>query len=241
MNKKPSNSPPDSGDAVSIRVNWRTHRTISLFLKLCLAIGAVLLFWQERYQSGAETILILIITFLPTALDKHFQVKIPYEFESLAVLFIYLSLFLGEVHGYYLKYWWWDSALHLGSGLLLGILGFLLVYVMNEKRGSELGLKPAFMAIFAFMFAMGIAALWEIFEFAMDQLFNLTMQETGLVDTMWDLIIDGIGALVISLLGWSYLGTKESDSFLEDWIDDFIEKNPKLFRRGAGKQPKGEP
>ncbi|MEX2353517.1 MAG: hypothetical protein WD709_04965, partial [Gammaproteobacteria bacterium] len=166
-----------------------------------------------------------------------FQVRIPHEFELLAVVFIYASLFLGEVLDYYTRYWWWDMLLHGGSGLLLGILGFLLIYVLNEDEHIDLNLSPGFMAFFAFVFAMAFGAIWEVFEFSMDQVFGLNMQKpmfndpSGLTDTMWDLIIDGIGALIISLLGYGYLRKTGSDSFLGKWIDNFIENNPRLFKR----------
>lgn len=112
----------------------------------------------------------------------------------------------------------------------IGILGFLLVYVLNEKEDIELDLHPKFIAFFAFIFAMGMGSVWEIFEFSMDQLFGMNMQKSGLVDTMWDLIVDGVGALIISILGWGFLRTRERDSFLEKWIDSFIDKNPHLFK-----------
>ena len=35
----------------------------------------------------------------------------------------------------------WDIALRASSGLLLGILGFLLVYVMNESKRFDLPLR----------------------------------------------------------------------------------------------------
>ncbi|MDX1656756.1 MAG: hypothetical protein R3310_16220, partial [Candidatus Competibacteraceae bacterium] len=174
---------------------------------------------------------IIAITFLPLVLGRRFEINIPPEFELLAVVFVYASLFLGEVHGYYVRFWWWDVLLHSGSGLLLGIIGFLLVYVLNEQKEVQLHMRPSFVALFAFMFAMGLGALWEIFEFAMDQLFGLNMQKSGLVDTMWDLIVDMIGSLIIALLGWGFLRTREVDSFLERWIETFIEDNPRLFRR----------
>ena len=69
------------------------------------------------------------------------------------------------------------------------------------------------------------------FEFAMDQLFGMNMQKSGLVDTMWDLIVDGFGALIISIAGWGFLKKRSNESFLEDWINSFIEKNPRLFSK----------
>lgn len=84
---------------------------------------------------------------------------------------------------------------------------------------------------------MGVGALWEIFEFTMDSLIGMSMQKpmlgdpSGLIDTMSDLIVDAFGALIISILGWRYLKNNEQKSFLERWIDAFIEHNPRFFRR----------
>lgn len=205
------------------------HRSLTLFLQVALLVGVVLAIFQGRWLAGIATTGIIIVTFLPLILGRRFAVRIPPEFEVLAVVFIYASLFLGEVRGYYVRFWWWDAILHLGSGFLLGILGFLLVYVLNEKDDVDVHMRPRFVALFAFMFAVGMGALWEIFEFGMDQLFGLNMQKSGLLDTMWDLIIDTGGALIISLLGWSYLHKAGSDSFLERWISAFVVSNPRLF------------
>ncbi|MBT5483988.1 MAG: hypothetical protein HOK55_04615, partial [Gammaproteobacteria bacterium] len=131
---------------------------------------------------------------------------------------------------YYTIFWWWDLVLHSGSAFIMGVLGFLLVYVLNEKKEIELNLNRNFVALFAFMLAVGIGALWEVFEFTVDQLFGLNMQKSGLQDTMWDLIVDVIGAAIISFLGWGYIQTRETDSFLERWIEDFINNNPHFFQ-----------
>jgi len=96
-------------------------------------------------------------------------------------------------------------------------------------------MNPKFIALFAFMFAVSIGVLWEIFEYGMDQVFGLNMQKSGLQDTMWDLIVDVVGAAFISILGWGYINNREADSFLERWIRDFVEKNPRLFEENGSK------
>ena len=56
----------------------------------------------------------------------------------------------------------------------------------------------------------------------MDILFGLSMQKSGVIDTMGDLIVDAIGA------GYWYLkrgGTK----FLPLTIEKFVEDNPHVF------------
>ena len=213
------------------------HRGISFVLKLILLIEASVAIWEKNWLTAAITVGIIIITLLPLLVAKKYRVHIPPEFELLAIAFIFASLFLGEVRGYYTKFWWWDIALHTSSGLLLGILGFLLVHILNEIEDIGLNMKAGFVAFFAFCFAVAIGALWEIFEFTMDSVFGMNMQKpmmgdpSGLTDSMWDLIVDSIGALIISLLGYSYLKANRDESFLERWIQKFIDRNPQLFKK----------
>ncbi len=204
-------------------------RGISLLLKIILAVGAVLEAIQGNWLNAVATTGVIFAAFFPMLVGYRFHVRIPAEFELLAVIFVYASLYLGDLHGYYLKYWWWDILLHTGSGLILGIFGFLLVYVINEHEDLEMHMKPSFVGLFAFMFALGMGTIWEIFEFALDQFLGIDTQGGSLVDTMSDLIVDGIGAFIISILGYSYLRTAQTDSFLERWIQHFINLNRRFF------------
>ena len=208
------------------------HRRITLVIQLILLLGLVLSLLQGNWLNSAVILGISLLTLLPVVTKRRFNVFIPPEFELIAILFIFLSLFLGEVHGYYFRFQWWDKVLHLGSGFLLGILGFLLVFVLNEDGDVDLHLSPRFVAVFAFAFAVALGAIWEIFEFSMDSLFGLNMQKSGLVDTMWDLIVDTVGAIAISTFGYLYMRVG-TDSFLERWIDGFIRDNPGMFKRSG--------
>jgi len=55
---------------------------------------------------------------------------------------------------------------------------------------------------------------------------------SGLTDTMWDLMLDAFGSFIIAVLGYGYLRTAGNESFLERWIENFVETNPQLFNRG---------
>lgn len=238
-NSQPQRPRPENVTAAGVRhvrerLKGPIHQRLSLALQAVLLIGAGLAVWQQQWLTAATTGAILVVTILPLALGRRFAVFVPPEFEALTIVFVFASLFLGEVGGYYTRFWWWDAALHTASGFLLGILGFLLVYVMNEKEELDLHMNPGFVALFAFMFAVGMGALWEIFEFGMDSFFGMNMQKSGLVDTMWDLIVDTVGATVIAVLGYGWLRTAGTDSFLERWIGAFVESNPRLFGRTDG-------
>jgi len=218
-----------------IQASRSIHKRITLALQAVLLVGAVLSVLQGQWVTAMSVTGIILVTLAQVALGRRFRVFIPPEFEVLAIVFVFASLFLGEIRDYYTRFWWWDAVLHTASGFLLGILGFLLVHVLNEKEEIELHMRPAYVAFCAFMFAVGMGALWEIFEFAMDQFFGLIMQQSGLVDTMWDLIVDTVGAGIIAVMGFGYLKAAGNESFLEQWIDGFIDTNPGMFGSGDEK------
>ena len=118
----------------------------------------------------------------------------------------------------------------------MGIIGFLLVYILNETDRVRLNLTNGFIAFFAFLFAIFIGTCWEIFEFVVDSLLKTNMQKpmlgdpSGLTDTMWDMIVNALGAFAISFSGYWYLGAGES-FFVDRWIQSFIKRNPRFFKQ----------
>ncbi len=228
---KPKPTKPTTLEGAA-RVRWWLFST----MQLVMSIGLILALYERQWLTAAVTLAIIAVKFLPTVMERRLKLEIPDEYEMMAVAFVFASIFLGEVRGYYQRFWWWDVALHTTSGLLLGIFGFLLVYVLNANDRVDLQLRPRFVALFAFVFAVAVGAIWEIFEFSMDQIFGMNMQKpmfddpSGLTDTMWDLIVDTLGALAISLMGWWHMARKRQ-SFIDAWIRKFVERNPHLFTR----------
>jgi hypothetical protein len=80
-----------------------------------------------------------------------------------------------------------------------------------------------FMAFFSFCFAIMLDTIWEIIEFAIDEIFDLNMQQynlpdgtvligrLALVDTMKELIVDILGALLISIIGYMVLKKRRNN------------------------------
>jgi len=214
-----------------------THRAATLTLQAVLIAELLFALWRQQWFVSFITAGIVAVTLVPVLLERRFRVHIPPQFQLFAIAFVFASLFLGEVHGYYTRFWWWDIALHTMSGFLLGIVGFLLVHLLNETEEIGLQMKPGFVAFFAFLFALGIGTLWELFEFTMDSLLGMNMQKpmfndpSGLTDTMLDLLVDAVGALVITVYGYIHLCAADRSTFLHRWIWAFIRHNPGLFRR----------
>lgn len=231
MNEYPDSPRPGGETGIVARIRQGTL----IVLQVVLAVELVFVILNNQWLNVFLILTIITVTVLPMRLRRRGGVDIPPELHILAIAFVFASLFLGEIRSYYQRFWWWDIALHISSGLLLGILGFLLVYVLNENKRVEIHMRPRFVALFAFVFAVAVGTVWEIFEFGVDRMFGTTMQKptiedpSGLTDTMWDLIVDALSALCISVLGWWYLES-ERRSFIGVWIRKFIERNPQMFR-----------
>lgn len=214
----------------------KIHRRIIWALLILMTGQGIYLLFEQQWLALCLVFLIIATLFAPLIFRKKLGVEIPAEFHITAVLFTFAALYLGEIQSFYIRFWWWDTLLHTTAGFLMGILGFLLVYTLNQVRTIDLNLNPGFIAFFAFLFSITIGTMWEIFEFGMDQIFGLNMQKpmlgdpSGLTDTMWDMIVNAIGAFIISITGWRYLKLREN-FFVKKLIAKFIHKNPRIFKR----------
>lgn len=227
---------PPLAEAAILKEN-RVHRILVRVLLLVMVVEWIVLLIDKFWLSAFLVTLIIATLLSPVIFRKKMEMEIPAEFHLAAVVFVFASLYLGEIQGFYHRFWWWDIALHTSAGLLMGIVGFFLVYLLNESKRIELHMTPGFISLFAFSFAVTIGTLWEIFEFSMDELFGFNMQKpmmgdpSGLTDTMWDMIVNAMGAFIISFMGWWYLKRKRT-FFVRDWIRKFIGRNPRMFNNG---------
>ncbi|MCB2159043.1 MAG: hypothetical protein KDD95_11630, partial [Rhodobacteraceae bacterium] len=168
------------------------------------------------------------LSILPVVASRRFGIRLPVRFFAWIVVFVFGTIFLGEAFDFYTRYWWWDVILHAGSAVGFGLAGFLFVFMLFE--GDRYAAPAWAVAFISFCFALSIGTLWEIFEFAMDQIFGLNMQKSGLIDTMWDLIVDTLGASIGAIAGLSYLKGQELGG-LTAAIREFVAANRRFFRK----------
>ncbi len=96
--------------------------------------------------------------------------------------------------GYAWRYF--DVALHLG---IVGWLTFLAMSGLRKRvKWRDLALpRPQLLAV-GFLFALGVGAMWEMFEYLVD-LTGAYQAQRGLTDTMIDLFADGVGGVIACL------------------------------------------
>ncbi len=141
---------------------------------------------------------------------------------GMLLVFVAAAVLLGEMLNVYDKFWWWDDMLHGASGLIFGLVGLFLIYLINQR--TDMRISPIFVALFVTCFAMAMGVVWEIYEFTLDVAFKTTMQQwnmgsqaivigedyqgMGLRDTMSDLITATIGAMMAGLISFYTFANK---------------------------------
>jgi hypothetical protein len=184
--------------------------------------------------NAAQSFLLLIATILPPFLEKKARINIPDFMEIIFVVMCICHFILGEIGSFYIRFKWWDSMLHTLSGSMIAILAYSLVGSLNLED-NRMTIVPLFVSIFAVCFSITIGVLWEIVEFSADHFFGTNMQRyansntlepfvgrTALKDTMKDLILDFLGAIFISVIG--FIDMKRRKQAFKRWI---IRKNLK--------------
>ena len=178
--------------------------------------------WEMAFLAGV----VFFLTLLPFVLESWASLRLPRSFIGAVTAFVVGTVFLGEVGNFYERFWWWDIVMHTGSAIGFAMIGTVLMLIF--VRGKRLEAPAVLCAFMAFAFAMSIGAVWEIFEYGMDQVFGLNMQKSGLHDTMSDLIVDAIGALIGAGAGYWYL-RRGGTGWLPLTIEKFVRDNPHVF------------
>lgn len=214
------------------RTRERVYRVLTMIIQSLLVAGVVGFILLHDWANAVLTVLVIALTLLPQLL-RRFHVDVPPEFQLVAAAFVFCAIFLGTALGFYARFFWWDTALHTTSGCLLGIVGFIAVFLINGTDHRPEGMRVSLVAVFGFMFAVTLGVFWEIYEFVADNLIpglNMQVVETGPNDTMIDMIVNTIGAAVVAALGYFYVRTGR-DSIIVDGVTKFIRRNPQLFAR----------
>ncbi|MBT5292714.1 MAG: hypothetical protein HOL40_03205 [Cellvibrionales bacterium] len=215
----------DSKEFLSVW-SYRIQAITSAVLQLAIAVLVIILLLKGVWISAFAGTMIFALTFVPAFFERQLSVHLPIEFTLLTTVFLYASFALGEVRDFYTRFWWWDLMLHSLSSLTIGIMAFLAIYVFHMTRRVQMA--PIYIASMTFCLTVTMGTLWELFEFSLDWFFQFTMQKSGLIDTMTDLMVDVIGAFIAAILGYLYV--RNGDSLIVDrLIHYFVAKNPKLF------------
>ncbi len=129
-----------------------------------------------------------LIVFLVPKIIRKFKIEISNKLELSYLIFVVFAYFLGTVINFYDRIPNYDTLMHFLSG------------VFEAYISIELFKKKDLLDILGFVALVSVG--WEIFEFISSIILNVDPQKvelTGVTDTMKDLIVALIGAILILL------------------------------------------
>jgi uncharacterized membrane protein YjdF len=174
---------------------------LSYVMKLFILIYTGYSFVNGQYFMGLVGIFSFFITFIPTLLYRTLRVTLPWELSFLIVLSLFLHV-AGNVGQFYdLLFPVYDKIAHFVSSVTVAVLGLVSAVILDQY--TDTNLNKYMIMVFVVLLTMAFGAFWEIGEFVYDLLLG-TRTQSGLEDTMFDLIFDLAGGIIIGVFGYVY-------------------------------------
>lgn len=177
---------------MSKKINFAVQITI-IFIIFCFLVNSIYL---RNYENIFTDLVVIALVFLPKVLNKIFKLNIPYSLEIFYTLLLFFGKYLGADYFYYSVVPLYDKIIHIFYAVFAILISvFLLVKtkIYNKKN-------LFFNIIFIIVFTLGTAVFWEFLEFGSDKILHENNQrlETGIFDTMLDLILTFITSLIFA-------------------------------------------
>lgn len=144
---------------------------------------------------------------------KTFITKVSFKCQTKLNILICLGCVVGTTLNKHTDFQFADVFLHFLAGYIAGSCMYEFSSIINgEKRQTG----PAMKAVFSLAGAVLLLVGWEFYEFSMDRIYGMNLQcssvfsESGLTDTMWDLILGTAGALCAMFVEiWLFVKSKK--------------------------------
>lgn len=120
----------------------------------------------------------LFLLLLPVFAEMVFRIRISMDLKGIYYFLVIGGPVLGNVYKFYHYIRPWDKILHFVSGFGIAALGYALPDLMHTGKAGH---SRTFKCLFACSFSLAAAAVWEIYEYALDVLFQMDMQNDTVI------------------------------------------------------------
>jgi len=179
----------------------KSHKILWLILRIVILGWGIYGLFHGSVVEFLEAIFAIIFThlwdFFQIFGGKSFIIEVDYTSQTMLNLFIFIAVCIGTTLNNRTTFEHFDVVTHFASGVLATWFGYDFANIVYRKRGGNLG--PAMSSLFSLAFSLSIAVGWEIYEFSMDKIYDMTLQR-GNTDTMVDFICCGAGSILGMLL-----------------------------------------
>ena len=171
-------------------------RTLILLLVLLHAVTLALLVKSlaaGHWGHAGLCILCLALYSLPALLGLILRASLPPLLYGIAACFAAAANLGGEVFGFYLRFPFWDSALHFIWGVLAAVIGYSMPDLLGRREGVSRSMPMTAAVLLAISFATLVAVLWEFVEFAVDLWFHTDMQKDSWINAIYSVFLQPDG------------------------------------------------
>ncbi|WP_339244098.1 hypothetical protein [Paenibacillus sp. FSL F4-0243] len=177
--------------------NHRFNYFFEMILYLICGVSIVYFALIGNYDKTFQAGLIIVVLILFRGLITWTKSELPPALRFSVLVFIAITMMLANLFNMYGVIPYLDKIEHLLSGVILFFVGRFILIKMAKRKGLG-GLPSNIIIWFAFLFAVAMAGIWEIYEFTVDHLFELHSQNGSLTDTMMDMICGTLSAGIAS-------------------------------------------
>lgn len=176
------------------KLNFTLMEKINLILSLFIFIFSYVTL-NEKLKYGGTSFLIASIISIIFVNFSPFKFK---NFErNVLQIHINISIVFGTILNFYSYITEFDFYLHILFGIVASVLSIPFIKYFLEKSNLKISnISIPFIIFMIFCFSSTCGVIWEIYEFTVDNLFNLNTQNSSLLDTMTDIIANTIGILI---------------------------------------------
>ena len=193
-------------------------KLVSTLLKSILLAMGIISIINKNWLLAFACFFGFLLSIFPIIIKKSSKFSIPWVLEFLLVLTI--SLYLWRVS-------------HFLASAIISFFALIIVYIL-DVFSPRIHMDSLILAFLIFIFTLAIGTIWEITEFAYDNLlYEKPFIQISLQDTMWDLIVDSIAGIIVATFGTMVLRKGEFKllSFWSRKLDwRFIEARKKALK-----------
>jgi hypothetical protein len=202
-----------------MKLSDKQKRVITRFMQASLfAILAAGLYLGSS-KAVVNSSLGLIVTFAPAVIERRYGI-VASPFLALWITSAVFFHALGSF-GLYGSLWWWDHLTHALSASIVAGIGYTFIRSV-DIYSEDIYLPQRFMFVFILLTILAFGVTWEIFEYGLDVLADMTgvsmpLSQHGLEDSMKDMMFNAFGALITAVFAQVHLS-----DLAEEWVEKYI-------------------
>jgi len=173
---------------------------VSHVLKGVILLMGIWSAYRHDWQWAVGCFFAFLLAMSPLFIERSYHISLPWIVELLIVLAFSFHVWGGVLHLY--SFAFYDKIAHFSVSAIVAFLGLTVVYLL-DVYWKGLHMDIVMVGFFIAIFTMAMGTIWEMGEFASDQIFShgVPVAQISLHDTMTDLIADSMAGIIIGVAG----------------------------------------